>query len=181
MAQSIDVHFSSKTNEWQTPRWLFNQLNAEFHFDLDAAATEENALCSRYYTVEQDALKQDWAKDGVSLWINPPYGKIGPLFIKKAYDETISNPHLTVVMLIPARPDTRYWHAYCAKAEVRYLKGRLKFLSVDGAIREPTASVIEGRHAPNNAAPFPSAIVIFGKLAKANTTSYVTYKEPPKS
>lgn len=174
---NIEVHFSSATNEWATPQWLFDQLNVEFHFALDAAATVENAKCARYYTVEMDALKQDWGKDASSIWCNPPYGRLGPLFIAKGYEQTKLHPHLTTVFLIPARPDTRWWHSYCALGEVRFLKGRLKFESVVGPIREPTASVLEGKHAPNNAAPFPSAIIIFGAKAKLGTTSYVAYKE----
>ena len=63
MTKNMDVHFSSASNEWQTPRWLFDQLNAEFAFDTDLAATAANALCPRYYTAEMDALKQDWAKE----------------------------------------------------------------------------------------------------------------------
>lgn len=165
--RKTDVHFSSASNEWQTPRWLFDQLNAEFGFELDAAATAENALCPRYYTAEMDALKQDWSDGGVvkTVWTNPPYGKVGPLFIRHAHQQTVLHPELTVVMLVPARPDTKVWHECCAAGEVRFLKGRLSFV-------DPIAA------AKKSPAPFPSAILVLGARARAATTLYVEYKEP---
>lgn len=138
---NTDVHFSSKSNEWATPQATFDELNREFGFTLDAAATPENAKCGRYFTQEDNALLQDWGKEIVFL--NPPYSRqlCGP-FIRKAYEASLSGA--TVVLIIPARTDTRAWHEFIFPfAEIRFLKGRLYF--GDGLGR----------------APFPSAVVIF--------------------
>lgn len=176
MAQSIDVHFSSKSNDWRTPPWLFKQLDAEFHFDLDAAADKESALCVGYYDEQMDALKQDWGKDANTAFCNPPYGRLIGKFVAKAYQETLKDNDLTVVLLIPARTDTKWWHAYCAAGEVRFIKGRLKFVNTS------FPSYRADGNFKLSPAPFPSAIVVLGKKAKSQggSTSYVTYKEPPK-
>lgn len=130
---------SSNTDEWATPQNLFDKLNATFHFTLDPCATPENAKCAKFYTKEQDGLKQDWGGD--VIWCNPPYGReIGKWIQKCAEHRGVA------VMLIPARTDTRWWHSYIDKnpdAHVYFIKGRLKF--GDG----------------KNPAPFPSAIVVF--------------------
>ncbi len=172
----MKVHYSSASNEWQTPRWLFDRLNAEFQFDLDCAATTANALCVKHYTAEMDALKQDWSKDSQSAgWLNPPYGRLIGKFVPYAYEQTLRAPELTVVMLIPARVDTKWWHSSCAHGEVRFIKGRIGFINTtlpsyraDGDFKVSPA-------------PFPSAIVVFGKKARAGTTSYVEYKAPKKT
>ena len=129
---------SSATCEWYTPDWLFKELDDEFHFDLDVCATPENAKCERYFSKEQDGLKQEWA--GV-CWMNPPYGKEIGLWMKKAYDSAANGN--TVVCLVPARTDTSWFHEYAIKGEVRFLRGRVKF---GGA---------------KHGAPFPSVVVIF--------------------
>lgn len=134
-----DVLFSSKSVVWETPQDLFDKLNAEFHFDLDVCALPENAKCEKYYTPEDDGLSQPW--NGV-CWCNPPYGKAIGKWIQKAY-ETFAGGG-TVVMLLPARTDTKWFHEYIYnKAEIRFIKGRLKFGN------------------SKNAAPFPSMIVVF--------------------
>ena len=137
------VHFSSETNEWHTPQYLFDDLNAEFGFQTDLAATKENAKCQKFFTVEDDSLKQEW--QGV-CFLNPPYGRAIRHFIQKAYEA--SQKGATVVCLVPARTDTSYWHDFVigGGAEVRFIRGRIKFIRQDGF------------SAP---APFPSAIVIF--------------------
>ena len=133
-----DALFSSKTCEWETPQDFFDGLNAEFRFDLDVCATHGNAKCSRYFTREEDGLTQNW--DGV-CWMNPPYGREIGQWIKKAYESAQNGA--TVVCLLPARTDTAWWHEYCMKGQVRFIRGRLKF---GGA---------------QNSAPFPSAVVVF--------------------
>lgn len=134
------VHFSSKTCEWKTPQEVFDELNKEFQFTLDVCATPENTKCSKYFTKEENGLIQDWSKE--ICWLNPPYGREIQLWIKKAYEE--SKKGATVVLLIPSRTDTKWWHEYVVKAkEIRFIKGRLKF----------------NNH--TNSAPFPSAIVVF--------------------
>ena len=137
-----DIHYSSKSNEWTTPQDFFDKLNAEFHFTLDVAATQENAKCEKYFTVETDGLNQSWI--GQTCWMNPPYGREIGKWIEKAYKESIKG--VTVVCLIPARTDTTYWHEFVMKGEIRFIKGRLKF----------------GSSKLN--APFPSAVVIFRQI-----------------
>lgn len=139
----MSVHFSSNTDMWSTPQDFFNKLNQEFNFELDVCATHENAKCDRYFTKEQDGLTQEWT--GV-IWMNPPYGREIKKWMKKAFESSLSGA--TVVCLIPARTDTQWWHNYVTRAnDIRFVKGWLKFGN------------------SKNAAPFPSAIVIFRGLA----------------
>ena len=129
--------YSSKSAEWETPQDFFDELDKEFHFTLDPCATKENAKCKKFYTKEEDGLTKNWNNEIV--FCNPPYGSEIGEWIKKA-SETSGGK---VVMLIPARADTRYFHNYIYhKEEIRFIKGRLKF---------------GGKHF----APFPSMIVIF--------------------
>ena len=133
------VMFSSKKDDWATPQDFFNRLDAEFHFTLDPCANDENHKCKKYYTKEQDGLAQSWA--GECVFCNPPYGRELPKWVKKCHEEAV---HATVVMLIPARTDTRVFHDYIyGKAEIRFIRGRLKF--DDG----------------KSSAPFPSMVVVF--------------------
>ena len=81
---NTEVMFSSKSDLWETPQDLFDRLDAEFGFDLDACALPQNAKCERYYTPEQDGLFQPW--DGV-VWCNPPYGRDIGKWVQKAYEE----------------------------------------------------------------------------------------------
>lgn len=134
----FDAAFSSSRMDWRTPAHIFKQLNDEFNFEWDLAASDTNALCAKYYTEREDALNQKW--NGV-CFLNPPYGRQIIKWIEKAYRSSLNGA--TVVLLIPARTDTAYWHDYCMKGEIRFIRGRLKF--DDG----------------KNSAPFPSAIVIF--------------------
>lgn len=133
---NTDVMFSSKTDLWATPQDFFDKLNEEFHFETDVCALPENAKCAHYYTPEQDGLAQEW--EGI-CWCNPPYGREVGKWVKKA-----AEANATVVMLLPARTDTRWFHDYIyGKAEIRFIKGRLKF------------------GGQKNAAPFPSMVVVF--------------------
>jgi phage N-6-adenine-methyltransferase len=131
----------SATVEWGTPQQLFDELNAEFGFTLDAAASDLNHKCDRYFTLNDDALKQDW--DGV-VWLNPPYGRVLNVWMRKAYEESVKGA--TVVCLVPSRTDTAWWHDYAIKGEVRFIRGRVKFVRDDGH---------------SDSAPFGSAIVVF--------------------
>ena len=132
---------SSKSNEWETPQDLFDELNDEFHFTLDPCATKENAKCKLFYDKEYDGLGYSW--HGQTVFMNPPYGNQINRWVKKGFEEGSKSDTL-VVGLIPARTDTRYWHNFIQDiAEVRFIKGRIKF---SGAKYN---------------APFPSAIVIW--------------------
>ena len=117
--------FSSATDEWSTPQQLFDDLNREFRFDVDTCAGGDNYKLPEYYCKEQDGLSQDWCKFK-SCWMNPPYGREVGKWVKKAYEE--SKKGCTVVCLLPARTDIRWFHDYIYnKAEVRFIKGRLRF------------------------------------------------------
>lgn len=138
---NTDLHFSSKSVVWSTPQEFFDELDKEFHFTLDVCANAENAKCARYYTEEQDGLKQEW--DGI-VWCNPPFGRSVGKWVKKAAEN-----RSTVVMLLPARTDTKWFHDYCyqkTNVEIRFVKGRLKF---GGALYT---------------APFPCMVVIFKRV-----------------
>ena len=112
--------FRSKTAEWPTPAELFAELDSEFHFQTDLYATAENAKCTRFFTKDQDGLKQEWA--GV-CWMNPPYDRVAD-WIKKAAES--AGGGATVVALVPARTGTNWFHDYCLGREIRFLR-RLKF------------------------------------------------------
>ena len=132
--------YSSNTDEWGTPQKLFDELNERFEFDVDVCANAENAKCRRYFSKEEDGLKQDWTQFK-TCWMNPPYGRQIGSWIEKAYETSLHGT--TVVCLLPARTDTRWLHDYCMKGDITFIKGRLKVN--DGKVP----------------APFPSMIVIF--------------------
>ena len=144
--------FSSKSDEWETPQDLFNSLNDEFHFTLDPCSTHENHKCDKYYTQEDDGLSKDWA--GETVFCNPPYGRSIGKWVEKCYKESLKGS--TVVMLIPSRTDTKWFHKYIYnKAEIRFLKGRLKF------INRALPSWNEQGNYKLSPAPFPSMVVVF--------------------
>lgn len=134
--------FDSAKQEWETPQSLFDKLNEEFFFEFDLAADVTNAKCEKFYDESVDALTQEW--EGV-CWLNPPYGsKKHKLvdWIKKAYCGDA-----VVVMLIPARTNTRWWKDYCMNAkEVRFICGRPKFGDATHGLPQPLALVIFGKH-----------------------------------
>lgn len=135
--------FDSVRQDWDTPDSVFLPLDAEFHFTLDLAASEKNTRCKRFYSKEQDGLKQEWK--GIA-WINPPFGdKSSKMvdWIKKAWHDTQRDPDLTVVMLIPARTNTKWFHDYCMKAaEVRFIKGRPKFGDASHGLPQPLVIIV---------------------------------------
>jgi phage N-6-adenine-methyltransferase len=137
---TLKTMFSSETDLWSTPQAFYDRLNAEFNFTLDPCSDGTNNKCALYFTAEQDGLAQEWAPH--TTFMNPPYGRAIADWIRKAYEESCNGA--TVVILIPARTDTKYWHDYVMKAEeIRLIKGRLKFGD------------------STNSAPFPSAVVVF--------------------
>ncbi len=144
MTDKMAVHYSSATDLWATPQDFFNKLNVEFNFELDVCALPENTKCSRFFSPSDNGLIQKWS--GI-CWMNPPYGRVIGEWVKKAYESSLDGA--TVVCLVPARTDTRWWHEYCMKGEIRFVKGRLKFGD------------------SKDSAPFPNAVVIF----RANSTN----------
>lgn len=130
---------SSKSDEWTTPRELFDKLNKRFLFDTDCAATDHNNLCSYYFTKTYDGLSHSWK--GLRCFVNPPYSQI-KLWAKKFAEE--AGRADCIVALIPARTDTRWWHDHIMTADkIVYIRGRLKFGPGTGS------------------APFPSALAIW--------------------
>lgn len=142
---NTSLMFSSKSDKWETPQDFFDELNREFGFSLDVCALPGNAKTTRYYTPSQDGLAQPW--EGV-VWCNPPYGRQIGKWVERAV--LSAEAGAVVVMLLPARTDTKWFHEYIyGKAEIRFVRGRLRF---GGAA---------------NPAPFPSMVVVFrGNLQK---------------
>jgi phage N-6-adenine-methyltransferase len=139
---NTDLMFSSETDLWSTPQEFYDQLDKEFKFDLDPSCNIDNCKCEYgFWKEEFDGLKEEWHKFK-SVFCNPPYGKVIGQWVKKAYEESLKGS--TVVMLLPARTDTKWFHNYIyGKAEIRFVKGRLKF------------------GGSKNSAPFPSMVVIY--------------------
>ena len=133
------VLFSSQNTEWETPDDLFKSIDKLFHFTLDVCATKDNTKCDNFFTIDDDALTKDWKE---VCWMNPPYGRGIYTWVEKAYTESKKHGS-TIVCLLPARVDTKWWHDFCCNAEYLFLKGRLKFSQ------------------SYNAAPFPSVLVVF--------------------
>jgi phage N-6-adenine-methyltransferase len=138
--------FSSASDEWETPQKFFDAVDAVFHFTLDVCASRNNAKCERYYTKADDGLSRGWK--GV-CWMNPPYGREIGLWVKKAYESSLTD-RTVVVCLLPARTDTRWWHDYVLSHAWRiwFIRGRLRFSG-------------------KGSAPFPSALAVFGRLLVA--------------
>lgn len=130
--------FTSNTSEWSTPQDFFMTLDEEFDFTLDPCCTKENRKCDKYYTKEDDGLSKSW--DNEYTFMNPPYGREIGKWVKKASEQQGG----VAVALLPARTDTKWFHDYIYnKAEIRFIKGRLKF------------------GGSKNSAPFPSMVVIW--------------------
>lgn len=152
---NINALMTSTHDEWETPKEFFIELNKEFNFKLDPCCTKKNRKCDIYFTKEQNGLNQDWSKYG-SVFVNPPYGREIGKWVEKSYNEWIKGGGgCTVVLLIPARTDTRYFHNFIyGKAELRFIKGRLKFIGYAHKLK---------RVVNNQPATFPSMVVIFDK------------------
>jgi phage N-6-adenine-methyltransferase len=159
------VMFGKATDEWETPQAFFDALDTEFHFQIDCAARRDNAKCDLYFGPDvgapyHDALTTDWTtgRPPFTCWLNPPYSQCRQ-FIAKAAEE--AQKGCTVVCLVPARVDTRWFHDHVYDAtthrwrpgiEVRFIKGRLKFGN------------------SNNSAPFPSVVIVFRPPGFTGTT-----------
>jgi site-specific DNA-methyltransferase (adenine-specific) len=142
LPMSIAMRTNAST-EWATPVAVFVPLMAEFDFQLDVCASADNAKCDNYYTAVDDGLRLPWAPR--RCWMNPPYGLETPKWVKKARIE--AERGALVVGLVPARTDTAWFHndVVEAGAEIRFIRGRVRF--VGPRIRDR--------------APFPSLIVVW--------------------
>lgn len=138
---NTQVMFSSASDDWATPDAFFKKLDDEFAFDIDVCASDKNAKCEKYFTTLDNGLSQEWVG---TCWMNPPYGRVIGEWVKKAYNSAKNGA--IIVGLLPARTDTKWFHEYIyGKAEIRFVRGRLKF----GWCK--------------NSAPFPSMVVIWRK------------------
>lgn len=142
--------FLSTHNEWSTPQGFFDAWNGRFQFDMDVAATAENAKVPEFYTIKDDALTKRWLGN---VSCNPPYGRTIGDWVEKAYRE--SRLGAVVVLLIPARTETQWWHGFVTKAaEIHFVAGRLRF----------------GGSKQN--APFPSCVVVFDRFHEGDPDVY---------
>lgn len=124
---------TSLSPHWTTPKWLYQELDKEFHFDFDPCPIHSN----------QDYLSKSWGKCN---FINPPYGKEIKIWIARAYQEAKEFGAICV-LLIPSRTDTKWWHDYIMKAdEIRFIKGRLKFGNSKNSAPFPSCIVIFNPH-----------------------------------
>ena len=139
MADFDNNKFQSKNQEYATPIELFKVLDNEFNFTMDVCADENNKKVNTYYSENENALIQDWK--GV-CWMNPPY-KDMKKWVIKAHDESVKHDS-TVVCLIPARTNTKWWHEYCMKGEIRFINGRPKFEGCIHGLPQPLAIVVFG-------------------------------------
>jgi phage N-6-adenine-methyltransferase len=146
------VYFSSESDNWPTDPRLFAELDRKFGFNLDVCASAENFKCPRYFTAEVDGLSQPWTG---RVWCNPPYGHGIGRWIRKGWESVQSGEAELVVLLVPAKTDTRWWHQWCVLGEIRFFKGRLRFG--------------EGKYP----APFPSALVVLRDAQKRHETGAV--------
>lgn len=140
MKKTHEIMSSSVSTEWYTPKWLFDKLNKEFNFTLDAASSDKNCLVKKHYTIEQDSLIQDWSNDIV--FCNPPFNKNPKWFQKFA-----NSGAKTTVVLCPIRAGTKYWfkYVYPYASEILIFNGRLKY---ENSINSP---------------PFDSCLILWGK------------------
>ena len=169
---------------WRTPKAVFNNLNNEFEFVADMAASEENALCDLFFTEEDDSLLMDWAHDinlntigyeNKYVWLNCPYSNPMP-WVKKAAESQLNG--LGVVMLL--NDDTSVgWFAEALKtvSEIRHIiadekkgkpgqynSGRLAFLDENGR--------------PSSGNNKPQFVLVFNPFKiGANVTTYVKKSE----
>lgn len=143
LQKDLDVMFSHKSDEWSTPQHIFDKLNQKYNFTLDPASDGANNKCAKHFTMKENGLTQNW--HGETVFINPPYSKTYD-WVKKAYHEVLTGD-TTVVMLLPARTDTKWFHEFCMDPvlveSISFIKGRLKFGN------------------QKNSAPFPSMIIEF--------------------
>lgn len=139
-SNSFEIMSSSDSVEWYTPKWVFKLLNRQFKFSLDAAASSENSLCTKFYSLKDNGLTKDWSKDVV--YCNPPYDD-NPEWFKKFS----SCKSKSVVALVPIRAGTKYWfdYVYPSASELFIFKGRLKFQN------------------SNQVAPFDACLILWGK------------------
>jgi phage N-6-adenine-methyltransferase len=143
---------SSSLQDWETPQFIVNQFGK---FDLDACAYASTAKAPKFFTEEDDALTKKWKG---RVWMNPPYGRSLPIWLAYALEQSKQDYCDEVVCLIPARTDTKWFHNYACKGNIRFIKGRIRFKQ-------------NGKYKGSPA--FPSMIVIFNKTVKPDMQSII--------
>ena len=131
---------SSGKIDWETPKELFDRINTVFNFGLDVCASAGNTKCPKFYTREEDGLKQPWVG---SCWCNPPYGKGIDQWLTKAWCS--AQEGATVACLIPGNTATQWWHRYVRDkaSSITFIQGKIQFVGA------------------TQGAPFASALVVF--------------------
>lgn len=156
----IKATLSHKQNDWETPDWLIRVIENEFGpITLDPCATNENSKGLLYISKEDNGLAHPW--HGLTF-VNPPYDDIAA-WVEKSYQEALVG-NATVLLLIAARTDTRWWWRWVRQGEVRLLQGRLRF-GRDG-------------ETVNVSAPFPSVLVVFRRYLDRYSPSTVYWNIP---
>ena len=149
MESGSAVH-STGNDDWRTPLWLYKRLDQDFHFGLDAAATDENALAPAWFTAEDNALKHSWRGYG-NVFCNPPYSRVlNRDFVKHAVDQLDGTFYIS--MLLVSKTSVPWWHddVLPVAEAIGFVRGRLKF---QGA---------------KIGAPFPSCVVVFKSPRREN-------------
>lgn len=127
-------------DDWGTPDWLWTALHREFAFDVDAAASADNALLEHHWTKGENGLIMPWS--GLSVYANPPFdSRTLAAFAKKAWYES-RQPNTTVVLLVPVKADQQWFHDYAIRSEVRFIRGRIAFKGASGCFPGPCALLI---------------------------------------
>jgi len=123
-------------DNYGTPKAIFDALDAEFNFFFDICASDTNHKCFDYFTIDDDALTKQWAKEtnhiieGTYIWCNPPYSNITP-WVRKAQESQING--VGVVMLIMADPSVNWFkEALQTASEIRFIMGRISFINDQG-------------------------------------------------
>jgi len=140
---------NSKDN-WMTPKYFFNLLDSEFHFELDPCSDDQNHLCDNYYTEEENGLDQYW--EGLRVFVNPPFSQ-KENWIRKCYEESLKK-NTEIVLIIPSTTDTKIWHEIIMKFadEIRFCLGRVNFKYPEVLVK--------------NSPTFPLSIIIFRNIRK---------------
>ena len=151
MNREVYSRTENTKDEWETPKYFFDLLDRIFRFTLDPCASPSNAKCKKFYTKDDNGLSQDWI--GESVFVNPPFSDIKS-WVQKCYQEG-TKENTIVVMILPSRTDTKYWHDYIMKAnEIWFCKGRVNFL-------------LNGVLPKNSSSTFPLVVGVFESKTKS--------------
>lgn len=148
---------TTRRTDWETPPWLFDMLHAEFAFTVDAASFHHNAKLDRHWTIREDGLSQDWARERV--FCNPPYGKGIGAWLEKAAGGGLS------VLIVPTRTECHWWCDWATRAsEIRFVRGRVHF-TIDDA---------RGGNHRGSRPVFATSVLVFGRGAPCRVSSFPT-------